>query len=140
MINVTCALIVNEDKILVAQNNSNSDHPFQWEFPGGKVKENESTMDCIIREIYEELELKIEVLNALQNIEFDYGHKAICLIPFLCKIKSGVPKLNDHNAIKWLTLEEIQNLELSGADAFLIREERNRSILKEYFGEQMNNS
>lgn len=135
MINVTCALIVNEDKILVAQNNSTSDHPFQWEFPGGKVKDNESTEDCIVREVYEELELNIEVMKALHSIEFDYGHKSIRLIPFLCKIISGVPKLNDHNDIKWYKHEELKQIDLSAADAFLINDKKNSAILKKYFGE-----
>ncbi len=56
MIDVTCAIVRNEDnKVLVVQRGKHSDHPFKWEFPGGKVNPKENPEECIIREIDEEL-------------------------------------------------------------------------------------
>ncbi len=140
MIQVTCALIIDQGKILVAQNNESSDHPLQWEFPGGKVKSGETEKECIVREIEEELNLAVEVVEALTPVEHDYKIKAIRLIPFVCLDVSGKIKLNDHNAVKWVTFDELDELDLAEADKALIQMPENRERLKEYTGEQMNQS
>ncbi|MBP1666519.1 MAG: mismatch repair protein MutT, partial [Bacteroidetes bacterium] len=55
MIDVTCAIIRNEEnELLIVQRGEQSDHPYKWEFPGGKINEDESDEECIIREIKEE--------------------------------------------------------------------------------------
>lgn len=137
MIQVTCAIIIHRGKILVAQNNEYSDHPFQWEFPGGKLKPGETERDCIVREIKEELNLVVKVEKALIPVDHVYKTKAICLIPFVCSIVSGSLKLNDHNAVKWLYLKEIDDMDLAEADKALIGVAENCKRLKEYPGEKM---
>ena len=71
-----------------------------WEFPGGKIGKSETATDCIKREIMEELEIEVEIQNKLISIKFDYLFKQIELIPFLCSIKSGEIKLNEHEDYK----------------------------------------
>ena len=135
MIQVTCAIIIDCGKILIAQNNESSDHPFQWEFPGGKVKTGETEKECIVREIEEELNLTVEVVEALTPVEYDYKIKAIRLIPFVCSLVSGEMKLNDHKAVKWMTIDELGELDLAEADKVLIQLVENRTRLKKYLGE-----
>ena len=89
VLKVACAIIIQNERILIVQNNSNSDHPFQWKFPGGKIKVEETSENCIKREIFEELEIEIEICQEMNSVEFDYGFKQILLIPFLCSIKKG---------------------------------------------------
>ena len=85
MINVTCAVIRNEeDEILIVQRGEATDHPFKWEFPGGKLAPEETEEDCIIREIDEELSIEVVICGQLPEVEYDYGHKEIKLIPFIC--------------------------------------------------------
>ena len=83
MINVTCAIIVFNGKILVTQRSEKMILPLKWEFPGGKLEENENDIDCVKREIKEELNIEIEVLKQLSNSIYDYGTFKINLIPFL---------------------------------------------------------
>ena len=135
MIQVACAIIIDCGKILIAQNNESSDHPFQWEFPGGKVKTGETEKECIVREIEEELNLTVEVVEALTPVEYDYKIKAIRLIPFVCSLVSGEMKLNDHRAVKWMTIDELGELDLAEADKVLIQLVENRMCLKKYFRE-----
>ena len=135
MIQVACAIIIDRGKILIAQNNESSDHPFQWEFPGGKVKTGETEKECIVREIEEELNLTVEVVEALTPVEYDYKIKAIRLIPFVCSLVSGEMKLNDHKAVKWMTIDELGELDLAEADKGLIQLVENRTRLKKYLGE-----
>lgn len=140
MIEVTCALIIKNNRVLIAQNNPGSDHPFQWEFPGGKIHLNESASSCIIREIQEELEVGILIEKELTPVEHDYGIKQIRLIPFICTIESGNVKLKEHLAFEWVNHEELLNANLSEADLRLIHLSENQKILKEYIGKQVNNS
>ena len=134
MLKVTCAIIIRNEKILIVQNNSDSDHPFQWEFPGGKINIDETPENCIKREIWEELEIEIEISRKMNSVEFDYGIKQIVLIPFLCSIKKGKIKLNEHTAFKWININELNEIDFSGADKKLIQEKQNISILEEYVG------
>ena len=69
MLKVTCAIIIHQNKILVAQRNPNSDHPLMWEFPGGKLNPRETIRECVIREIKEELDIEIEVRQSMIAIK-----------------------------------------------------------------------
>ena len=55
MIDVCCALIYHEGRLLAVQRHADTDHPNQWEFPGGKIETGETAFECIKREIKEEL-------------------------------------------------------------------------------------
>jgi 8-oxo-dGTP diphosphatase len=117
MIKVTCAIIRNEEnEVLVVQRGENSDHPFKWEFPGGKLKEEETEEECIIREIREELSMDIVICSRMEVTDYDYGFKQIWLIPFICDTLDELPFLSEHIAYKWLNLAEIKNVDLSEAD------------------------
>ena len=98
MIDVCCAIILKESKILAVQRGPGSSHPWLWEFPGGKIHPDESAENCIIREIEEELKVRIEVLYSLSSVDFDYGSKQIRLFPFVCRILSGEIFLTEHMA------------------------------------------
>lgn len=140
MINVTCALIVENGKILITQNNQYSDHPWKWEFPGGKIGDAETAINCIVREIKEELDLTVSVVKEMQSVDFDYEIKQIRLIPFLCEIADGVIKLHEHVACAWKKLEELGDVDFSAADMKLINQSKNISILEEYIGKKMHDS
>jgi len=140
MLKVTCAIIIRQNKILVTQRNSASDHPFQWEFPGGKVNQGETAEDCVIREIGEELGVEIEIQGSLVAVKHDYGFKKIELIPFLCIIKSGQIKLNEHNDFMWVNFENLKEIDFAGADKKLIQQNENQKILEKYLWKNMHNT
>jgi 8-oxo-dGTP diphosphatase len=116
MIEVSCAIIISDSKILAVQRGRGSSHPWKWEFPGGKINPDETAAQCIIREIEEELQLRIEVQEQLEYIEFDYGPKQIRLIPFICRIAYGDLILTEHAAKYWFDFDQWQMIEWSGAD------------------------
>lgn len=140
MLRVTCAIIIYNQKILVTQRGEYSDHPFQWEFPGGKVANLESLENAVKREILEELALEIIILREMIPVKYDYGFKQIELFPYLCSIKSDEIKLSEHHDFKWVTLEQMQKLNFSAADRQLIEIKANLSILKKYSGKNMNDA
>jgi 8-oxo-dGTP diphosphatase len=125
MIDVTCAIIRNEDdEVLVVQRDGGGDHPFRWEFPGGKKNDNETEEECIIREIQEELAISIVIRRRMEDVQYDYGNKKVKLIPFICDTLDDFPFLSEHTDFKWINpiyLKEIEFCEadLIVADAYL---------------------
>ncbi|MBK8881066.1 MAG: (deoxy)nucleoside triphosphate pyrophosphohydrolase [Bacteroidales bacterium] len=117
MINVTCAIIRNEeDEVLVVQRGEATDHPLKWEFPGGKLHGGESREDCIIREVEEELSMEVVIVDRLPEVEYDYGFKQIRLIPFICDTLDELPFLSEHIAYKWISSNELTGTDFSEAD------------------------
>ena len=93
-----------------------TDHPLKWEFPGGKLDENETEEECIIREIKEELSIDIVICRRLPETIYDYGSKAVKLIPFVCDTLDDLPFLTEHIAYKWLKPGSLKNIDFLGAD------------------------
>lgn len=117
MIDVTCAIIRNEEnEVLVVQRGEKTDHPFKWEFPGGKLKEGETEEECVIREIREELSMDIVICKRMAPTEYDYGNKQIRLIPFVCDTLDDLPFLTEHVACKWLSPANLKGVDFSEAD------------------------
>jgi 8-oxo-dGTP diphosphatase len=120
MIDVTCAVIRNdENEILVVQRGEKTDHPFKWEFPGGKVKPGETEEECILREIREELSIDMVICSRLPAVEHDYGHKQVKLIPFVCDTLHDLPFLSEHVAFRWADAGELMEIDFSEADIFV---------------------
>ncbi len=135
MIRVTCACIIKDGCVLVAQRSQTMDHSMMWEFPGGKIKPGESPEACVKREILEEMEINIEVIAPMVPVQYKYATMHIELIPFLCRKISGEIKLNEHESFKWIRWKEFKELPFSAADEKLIHEPQNHKILKENLGE-----
>ena len=129
MIDVCCAIIPEGNKIMAVQRGPESSHPYQWEFPGGKIQEGETPEECIVREIEEELMLKVAVVANLEPVKFDYGFSQVRLMPFVCRIVSGEMVLTEHIALRWLEYAELEIPEWSAADRALIR--KNQKSLKQ---------
>lgn len=128
MIEVTCGIIVQGNKILVTQRSEKMKLPLKWEFPGGKIEENETAEQCILREIKEELNLEIDILKRLSSSPYDYGTFKINLIPFIAKYQNGVIKLAEHKDFKWIEAKELLSLDWAPADIPILNE-----FLKDYY-------
>jgi len=120
MIRVTCAIIRNEDQeVLVVQRGEKTDHPYKWEFPGGKTLHGETDEECIIREIREELSIGIVICSRMEEVVHDYGKKHIVLIPFICDTLDELPVLIEHNAFRWLKPSLLRDVDLLEADVIV---------------------
>ena len=91
-----------------------------WEFPGGKIEPDETPEHAIIREIKEELDTKIEVIQLLDTVEYDYPKFHLSMDCFICNVKSGDLILKEHEAAKWLTKETLYSVDWLPADQALI--------------------
>jgi len=116
MIDVTCAIVLNQGRVLVTQRSEKMRLPLKWEFPGGKIEPNETAEACISRELNEELNIEVEIVNKLRPCPFQYETMSINLIPFVVKMKSGQILLREHKDFKWVEIHELTRFDWAPAD------------------------
>lgn len=123
-IHVAAAVIIKDSKILCVQRNENKYNYIskKWEFPGGKIEEDETIDETIVREIFEELNLKIQVNKFLLQVNHSYPDFNIVMDTFECEIIGGELSLNEHIDYRWLSSTEISQLDWAEADLPLIKE------------------
>lgn len=92
----------------------------QWEFPGGKIEEGETSEEALVREIKEELDTEIEVGDLIYTIEYDYPAFHLSMDCFLARVNSGRLVLKEAEAARWLTKSELYDVQWLPADLSLI--------------------
>jgi 8-oxo-dGTP diphosphatase len=116
MIQVVCAIILKEKRILIAQRSEKMKLPLKWEFPGGKLEEGENEKQSIVREIKEELNIEILPVNRISSHVHDYGTFKIELITYLCNYVAGEIELLEHKDYEFVEFENLNNYDLAEAD------------------------
>lgn len=118
-IHVVAAIIQNENKIFATQRGY-GEFKDGWEFPGGKIEPGETPEQALVREIQEELDTLIEVGELMDTVEYDYPTFHLSMECFLCTVKEGDLVLKEHEAARWLTREELDDVAWLPADLGLI--------------------
>ena len=121
-INVVAAVITDSNgRILVTQRGEGMDFTGKWEFPGGKVNKGEDLKTALKREIYEELQLHIEVNKKLLTWRYNYPFANVNFTAFSSSVVDGELKLMEHMDFKWLaTVKELETLDWVPADRELV--------------------
>ncbi len=119
---VTCAIIHFGNKVLAVQRSETMKLHLKWEFAGGKIEKGESEIDCIKREIFEELNIQIEINKKLTPVIHQYLDFKIELIPFTAKYISGELILKEHSDFVLVNKEELINLDWAEADLPILKE------------------
>ena len=114
-IEVVAAIIRKEDKIFATQRGYGEWKDW-WEFPGGKIEAGETPEEALKREIQEELSTEISVDELLCTVEYDYPAFHLTMHCYLCSLLTEALHLNEHEAAKWLTLEELDSVKWLPAD------------------------
>ena len=120
-IHVVGAIIVENGKVLCCQRGPERALANLWEFPGGKIEKNESHIEALIREIKEELNIKINVENFITTINYQYPDFYLVMHVYKCKYLSGKIDLNVHSEIRWITKNDIDEIEWVPADIEIIK-------------------
>lgn len=118
-VRVAAAIIIENGKVFATQRGY-GEFKDGWEFPGGKIEPDETPEEAIIREIKEELDTEVEVMELMDTVEYDYPNFHLSMDCFVCKIKLGDLVLKEHEAAKWLTKETLGSVEWLSADLELI--------------------
>jgi len=91
-----------------------------WEFPGGKREPDETFEQCLVREIREELGVKISVGELFESVTHAYPEKTVHLIFFVCRLERGEPQMLGCAAFKWIRAAELDHYQFPAADAKLL--------------------
>ena len=100
-VDVGAGAIIHQGKFLAARRSKNEKHAGWWEFPGGKFEDGENAGECLIREIFEELELVVETGELIGKWIYDHGDIVVRLHVVECFIVSGEINLHVHDKLKW---------------------------------------
>ncbi len=87
-----------------------------WEFPGGKMEAGETPEEALKREIQEELSTEISVDEFLCTVEYDYPAFHLTMHCYLCSLLTEALHLNEHEAAKWLSKDELGSVKWLPAD------------------------
>ena len=120
---VVGGLIVKKNKILICQRSSDNEHPLKWEFPGGKVKNQEEPQRALKRELKEELKINIEHPIYLCDYTFEYQDlgKKVSLFFFLINKYSGEISNTVHDQLKWIEIKQLSDYDFLEGDHEVIK-------------------
>ena len=127
-IEVVAAVIQHQNKILAVKRGP-AKYAYiseKWEFPGGKMEAGETEEQTIVREIKEELHMDIHPKEKLLTVEHTYPDFHLTMHTYLCEAETRTPILTEHTAYKWLSLEELYELDWAGADVPIVSALENR--------------
>lgn len=110
----------NGEPIIFATQRGYGDFKGGWEFPGGKIEEDETPQEALKREIMEELDTEISVGELIDTVEYDYPTFHLSMDCFWCEIIKGDFVLKEHKAARWLRKEELDSVGWLSADILLI--------------------
>ncbi len=123
-IQVVAAIIVSEEENgspkYFATQRGYGQYKDWWEFPGGKIEIGETAEEALVREIKEELDAEIKVEGFLTRVEYDYPTFHLSMDCFTCKLISEHLALLEHEAAKWLSIEDIDTVNWLPADVEIV--------------------
>lgn len=122
MLYVTCAIIKCNKEVLIAQRSEKMLLPLKWEFPGGKIEQGEKDIDCVIREVKEELDLDISIVSQLTSVVHHYDAFSLKLIPFICSSETQEFIKTEHAQVLWVCPSNLVNYDWAEADIPIVRE------------------
>ena len=123
---VVAALIWKEDTFLICQRPAHKGNALLWEFVGGKVEPGETKEQALIRECWEELGVTVSVGDVFFETEHEYPDIYVHLTLFHSASVVGVPEKLEHNDIRWITVDEIDNFAFCPADTAILEAIRKR--------------
>ena len=121
MTEVVAALIWDNEKFMICQRPAHKARGLLWEFVGGKVEKGETKEEALIRECHEELDVTVAVDEIFMDVVYEYPDLTVHLTLFNSRIAEGVPKLLEHNDIKWITPQEIGEFDFCPADEEILK-------------------
>ena len=120
MTEVVAALIWDEDRFMACQRPAHKARGLLWEFVGGKVEPDEMKEEALIRECQEELGITVAVEDVFMEVTHEYPDLTVHLTLFNARIAEGVPQKLEHNDIRWMTVEEIDDFAFCPADVEIL--------------------
>ena len=123
---VICDKSVEGEEKIFATARGYGEYKGWWEFPGGKIEAGETPQQALVREIREELTAEIEVGELIQTVEYDYPKFHLSMDCFWAEVVSGQLVLKEAEAARWLTKDQLDEVDWLPADEELIKKIREK--------------
>lgn len=120
MTEVVAALIWDGNRFMACQRPAHKARGLLWEFVGGKVEPGETGEEALVRECREELAITVQVKNVFMDVIHEYPDLTVHLTLYNAVIAQGEPRLLEHNALRWITVEEIDTMPFCPADETIL--------------------
>lgn len=118
-IHVAAAVIRDGDRVFATQRGYGEWKDY-WEFPGGKIEPGETPGEALRREILEELDTVITVGDYLTSVDYDYPGFHLKMDCFMAEVVKGGLVLREHEAARWLSREDMDDVDWLPADRTII--------------------
>ena len=128
MLEVVAGLVRDGARFLICQRPAHKARGLLWEFAGGKVESGETGAQALKRELREELGIEVEVQEQVAEVTYAYPELTVHLTLYAAAIIHGMPQLLEHNALRWIALDEANDEDFCPADRLFLAELRRRSI------------
>jgi A/G-specific adenine glycosylase len=115
-------VIARAGKVLICRRPAHGSFAGYWEFPGGKREPNETVVECLVREVREELAMGVKPVHALHPIDQDYPGRSIRLHAYLCEHLDGEPQRLACQATQWVHPHQLRLYQFPPANEQLIEE------------------
>ena len=128
LVTVTAAIMSIENRVFIAQRKSSDSLRNKWEFPGGKIENNETPEQCLKREMKEEFGIDVSIGEYLDESIYHYEHMSIRLLAYRAFWKGGNIYPKAHNDFKWVSPDKLYEYDFAPADAPFVNKLRRREI------------
>ena len=128
MTEVVAALIWRGNRFLACQRPAHKARGLLWEFVGGKVEPGESKEQALVRECREELAVTVAPRDVFMEVTHEYPDMIVHLTLFNASITDGEPQMLEHNALRWITVDEIDELDFCPADTQILQQLKKRIV------------
>jgi mutator protein MutT len=119
---VVIGVVARAGKVLICQRPEGKSFAGYWEFPGGKREPGETIVQCLRRELREELAIEVTPVHALSTVDHDYPRGQIRLHPWVCDHDAGDPQRLASQRIVWVEPRELTHYQFPPANDRLIAE------------------
>ena len=119
-IHVVAGVINSRGLVLIAQRSERMSSPLCWEFPGGKVEQDESEQAALKRELGEELDIEVDITGFLIRSQVVHLQMTIEMSIYACTISGGTPQAKEHKQLRWVLADELEDYVWAPADIPII--------------------
>ncbi|MBW1731513.1 MAG: 8-oxo-dGTP diphosphatase MutT [Deltaproteobacteria bacterium] len=120
-LDVTAAVVWEKGKILITRRPSGTHMGGYWEFPGGKREDGETLEQCLKRELWEELGIRVEISKPIVSVHHEYEDRTVTLHAFSCFVVEGEAVAKESQEICWVILKKLPTYRFPPPDEEIIR-------------------
>ncbi|MET1254091.1 8-oxo-dGTP diphosphatase MutT [Aliikangiella maris] len=121
VVRVAAGIILKNQKVLIAQRPMSKHKGGYWEFPGGKIENQETPESALIRELKEELNIQVQQMSEYMQLNFQYPEKTVALSFFLVESFIGIPRGMENQPVQWVSIDKLVQLRFPEANLPVIK-------------------